>query len=86
MIWYNRILALHSKWIIGVTIAISLIEMIISYHFKEMPDFSDPALVNSIKLYRKFSTFQNPKYFNIAEIHWDNKIILTRVSKPEERR
>lgn len=46
MLWYYKLLALHPKWIAFIVLVVSSVCMFIALTFKEMPDFTDPALVD----------------------------------------
>lgn len=58
MFWYYKLIALHPQWIAFVVLLLSSICIFISLTFKDLPDFTDPALVNvshSMKFSDKFS-------------------------------
>lgn len=45
LLWYYKLLALHPKWVWFVVAVSSIILMALSITLKDLPEFTDPALV-----------------------------------------
>lgn len=75
MLWYYKLLALHPKWVAFVVLVVSSVCIFVSLTFKELPDFTDPALVDILLKYKI------ELHFAIRIINVDN---FDRVSKHEE--
>lgn len=46
-LWYYKLLALHPKWVWLVVVILSIILMVLSIALKDLPEFTDPALVRT---------------------------------------